>query len=271
MASSRPWRTPASRAVHSTSSSRVSRVEPPGRRPVRVWLARPTRCRKVAMARGEPIWHTSSTGPTSMPSSSEAVATRARRSPARSRVSTRCLRPRRQAAVVGRHLSVDGSAVRPVGPEALGQLVGHPLGHLAGVDEHQRGAVAPDVPGDAVEDVGHLSAAGDRLELGRRAARWPRRAAGVTAVDDAHRGVVRVVAVRARADQQAGDGLERPLGGRETDPLQPAAPVDDGSSRSRVRARWEPRLSRASVCTSSTITVRTPRSTARRDGAVSSR
>ncbi len=41
------------------------------------------------MLRGEPIWHTSSTGPMSMPSSSEAVATSARRSPARSRVSTR--------------------------------------------------------------------------------------------------------------------------------------------------------------------------------------
>ncbi len=41
------------------------------------------------MLRGEPIWQTSSTGPISIPSSSEAVATRARRSPARRRVSTR--------------------------------------------------------------------------------------------------------------------------------------------------------------------------------------
>ena len=40
------------------------------------------------MARGDPIWQTSSTGPTSIPSSNEAVATRARRSPARRRVST---------------------------------------------------------------------------------------------------------------------------------------------------------------------------------------
>ncbi len=40
------------------------------------------------MARGDPIWQTSSTGPTSMPSSKDAVATSARRSPARSRVST---------------------------------------------------------------------------------------------------------------------------------------------------------------------------------------
>ena len=40
------------------------------------------------MARGDPIWHTNSTGPTSIPSSSDAVATSARRSPARKRVST---------------------------------------------------------------------------------------------------------------------------------------------------------------------------------------
>ena len=41
------------------------------------------------MLRGEPSWHTSSTGPTSMPSSSDAVATTARSSPARRRASTR--------------------------------------------------------------------------------------------------------------------------------------------------------------------------------------
>ena len=87
MASSRPWRVPRSSAAHSTSSSRVVGYSRPDGVPVRVWLERPTRCRKVAKLRGEPIWHTSSTGPTSMPSSSEAVATRARRSPARSRAS----------------------------------------------------------------------------------------------------------------------------------------------------------------------------------------
>ncbi len=41
------------------------------------------------MLRGDPTWHTSSTGPMSMPSSRDAVATRARRSPARRRSSTR--------------------------------------------------------------------------------------------------------------------------------------------------------------------------------------
>ena len=44
------------------------------------------------MLRGEPIWQTSSTGPMSIPSSSDAVATRAFSSPARSRRSTRARR-----------------------------------------------------------------------------------------------------------------------------------------------------------------------------------
>ncbi len=42
-------------------------IEAPAGIPSRWWLARPTRWRNVPMARGEPIWQTSSTGPTSMP------------------------------------------------------------------------------------------------------------------------------------------------------------------------------------------------------------
>jgi len=38
-------------------------VDASGRRAFEVWLARPTRWRKVAMARGDPIWQTSSTDP----------------------------------------------------------------------------------------------------------------------------------------------------------------------------------------------------------------
>ena len=45
------------------------------------WPARPTRCRKAAIARGEPSWQTRSTSPMSMPSSSDAVATSALSSP----------------------------------------------------------------------------------------------------------------------------------------------------------------------------------------------
>ena len=51
------------------------------------WPERPTRCRKVAIARGEPIWQARSISPMSMPSSSEAVATSARSAPCLSRCS----------------------------------------------------------------------------------------------------------------------------------------------------------------------------------------
>ncbi len=97
------------------------------------------------MARGEPIWQTSSTGPTSMPSSSEAVATSARRSPARRRVSTMRRRAAERLpwwAATSSEASTSSPSRRPsLVAQPLGQLVGHPLGHLAGVDEDQRGAV----------------------------------------------------------------------------------------------------------------------------------
>src|SRR5208282_4762439 len=41
----------------------------------RQWPDRPTRCKATAIERGELMWHTRSTVPMSMPSSSEAVAT----------------------------------------------------------------------------------------------------------------------------------------------------------------------------------------------------
>ena len=44
------------------SSSRVRGHRRPLGVPWRLWLERPTRWRKVAMLRGEPTWHTSSTG-----------------------------------------------------------------------------------------------------------------------------------------------------------------------------------------------------------------
>ena len=173
------------------------------------------------MARGEPIWHTSSTGPTSMPSSRDAVATRARRSPERRRVSTMRRRAAERlpwCAATSSDSSTSPPCSRLVGGQALGQLVGHPLGHLARVDEHQGGAMVPRVLGDAVEDVGHLAAAHHRLELGGGELDGHIEVAGVAAVDD-DRG--RPVLVHAR--QQPGDHVEGSLGGREPDALQPPA------------------------------------------------
>ncbi len=172
------------------------------------------------MARGEPIWHTSSTGPTSIPSSSEAVATSARRSPARSRVSTM----RRRAAdrlpwcaATSSEASTSSPRRSLVGGEALGQLMGDALGHLARVDEHEGGAVMPRVLGDPVQDVGHLTAAHDRLELGGRQLDRHLEVAGVAAVDD-HGGR----ALGVDAGEEARHEVERALGGREADALEPS-------------------------------------------------
>ena len=133
---------------------------------------------------------------------------------------------RREAPVVGGHLQ---GGVHPAarrrhltlpGAEPEGQLVGHPLGHLPGVDEDQRGPVLEHVPGDPVEDVGELGAAGHRLELRRRELDVDVELPGVPAVDDGCRRSMRV-----DARQQAGHHVQGALGGRESDALQPSAPL----------------------------------------------
>ena len=233
------------------------------------------------MARGEPIWQTSSTGPDVDAELQRGGGHQGPQVAGPEPLLHDASAGRRQAAVVGGHLQggVDGVAVAVsasawapavaagVGTEAQGQLVGHPLGHLAGVDEDERGAVLEDVAGDPVEDVGELAAAGHRLELGVGELDGHVEVPAVAAVDDGGR-----AAGRVDAREQTGHHLERALGGREPDALEPAPPrTTRWSSRSRDRARWAPRLSRARVCTSSTITVCTPPRTAREDGAVSSR
>ena len=128
----------------------------------------------------------------------------------------------RQAAVVGRHqergVDVAAATTGLVVGQALGQQVGHPLGHLPRVDEDERGAVVPGVLGDAVEDVRHLAAAHDGLELGRGELDGDIEVAGVAAVDDHRRR-----ALRMHAGEQAGHQVERALGGRQADALKTAA------------------------------------------------
>ena len=156
------------------------------------------------MLRGEPIWHTSSTGPMSMPSSSEAVATSALRSPARSRRLDPVAALLREAAVVGGHHVV---------AQALAELVGEPLGQPPGVDEHERGAVLGHELGDAVEHVAHLLGRRDRLELAVGQLEGEVEVALVADVDDRRQ--------RPIADQQPADRLDRPLGGRQPDADRP--------------------------------------------------
>ncbi len=106
-------------------------------------------------------------------------------------------------------------------PEPLAQLVRDPLGHPPGVHEHQRRAVLLHVPGDQVEDLGHLLPGSDRAELVTGQLQGQVEVAAVPGVHDRAPG--RPVGVRpavTRADQQPGHGLDRPLGRRQPDALQ---------------------------------------------------
>ena len=104
--------------------------------------------------------------------------------------------------------------------EPFAQLVGDPLGHAPGVDEHQRGPVAGHVTGDQVQDLGHLPGGGHRAELVVGQLQGEVQLPAVAGIHDRAPGrPVRVVAVLAGADQQPGDGLDRPLGGGQAHPL----------------------------------------------------
>ena len=61
--------------MHSTNSSRVNGNIRPLGVPLIVCPERPTLCISNPIDRGDPIWQTRSTSPTSMPNSREAVAT----------------------------------------------------------------------------------------------------------------------------------------------------------------------------------------------------
>ena len=78
------------------------------------------------------------------------------------------------------------------------------------------------VLGDAVEDVGELAAAHDGLELGRGKLNGDVEVAGVAAV---HHDGGRALGVHA--GEQAGHQVERALGGRQADALQPATAFGD--------------------------------------------
>ena len=172
------------------------------------------------MLRGEAIWQTISIGPMSMPSSSDAVATSARSSPARSCDSTRWRRSSRQAAVVRGDRVV---------AEPLGEQMRDALGHAPRVDEHERGAVRADVRGDGVEHLAELLARRHRLELTRRQLDGDVERAPVADVDDgAARAAVGVAARRPRADEQPGDSLDR-------DAASPTARCAPGAARTAAR------------------------------------
>ncbi len=93
--------------------------------------------------------------------------------------------------------------------EPFAQLVGQALGQPAGVDEHQRGAVLGDEGGDAVDGIAHLLGRRHRLQLALRQLEGQVEVPAMADVDDGRQGTV--------PDEQPADGLDRALGGRQTD------------------------------------------------------
>ncbi len=254
MASSVPSAIARTRAAHSTSSSRVRGNRRPLGTPPREWLARPTRWSKVAMLRGVPIWQTNSTGPMSMPSSREAVATRALSSPARRRVSTRWRRsldsepwwadtessPRRSASWWARR-----SARRRLLTKTM-------VVRCSPTRTAMRSSTSPICAADATASSSPWGSS--RARSRRR--RWP--------VSTTAHGCGEPAPVSSPAHSEMGRWVaERPMRWGRV-----AATC---SRRSRDSARWQPRLSRAKAWISSTMTVSVLRSSSRPRAAVSRR
>ena len=93
------------------------------------------------MERGEPIWHTRSTEPMSMPSSSDDVATQSETWPDLSRLLGVVAALLGQAAVMGHDRVL---------AQAVGHLPRHALDEATCVDEDQRGLVGLHQLGDVV-------------------------------------------------------------------------------------------------------------------------
>ncbi len=179
---------------------------------------------------------------------------------------------RRRGGPVGRRRRVGGSpASRAVGGDLV-EARGEPLREPAGVGEDDRRAVLLDQVDDPLLDV--------RPDRAAPLAARGRPLGGLVAGDaelghvldgDDHLEVP-LLGGRRRDDldgcaaaEEARDLLDRPNRRGQADALggRPVARRSSSSSRSRDRARWAPRLVPATACTSSTITVSTPRSDSR--------
>ena len=253
--SSSPRRTASSSAAHSTSSSRDSGNRRALGTPPTWWLARPARCRNVAIERGEPSWHTRSTSPMSMPSSSEAVAHQHLELAVLQALLGLVPQLLRHAAVMRHHL---------LGAEQLGQVARGALRHAPRVDEHERRAMRRREVGEALRRPrSHTScditaSSGDDGQLDREVA-----LAHVTDVDDLRTATRAGAPTRNRAISSIGFCVA-------DSPMRTGGFGVSAASRSSDSARWLPRLLPASAWISSTITVRVVDSIARPDSEPSS-
>ena len=103
--------------------------------------------------------------------------------------------------------------------EPLSKLVGDPLGHSAGVDEHQRRAVLAYVRCDPFEHRRHLLEGRHSAELVVGELDGDVEVALMADVDDDATGLATGQgSVRPGTDEQPGNRAYRPLGCREADP-----------------------------------------------------
>ena len=98
--------------------------------------------------------------------------------------------------------------------EATPQVVGDALRQLSGADEHERGALLTNVPGELVVDLTPHLVGGDRAQLVSRDFDTELRLASMTDLDAPIRGA-----------DEAADLLERADGGRQRYALRPLTPV----------------------------------------------
>jgi hypothetical protein len=253
----------SSSAAHSTSSSRDCGNSRAFGTPPTAWPERPARCRKVAMARGEPSWQTRSTSPMSSPSSSEAVATstfsspRFRRCSASSRVSFDRL-PWCAATASLPRMSPRCRAARSAMRRVLTNTSVVLCSHTSSATRR--------TPASTGRSTSRPPAAW-------AAARAPGRAAWHSRC---RRWRSRPCRPRAAHPRRPGSAPPRrwasawPTGRCAPAARRPCAAMHSACSRSSDSARWLPRLLAAMAWISSTITLRTVESILRPDAEPSS-
>ena len=106
--------------------------------------------------------------------------------------------------------------------QPLRQLMRHPLGHLAGIDEDERRPMFFRVRGDPVQNLAELPPRYSRLRARSPAIQSTHRDARVATVDDHGRWSIVV-----HAGEQSGHHVEWSLGSREANPLQESPTLGD--------------------------------------------
>ena len=256
------------------------------------WPARPTRCSPLATAGGDSTWTTRSTAPMSMPSSRLEVATTAGSRPAlsASSISARCsllTEPWWARASGGRVPPRTAALSRPApsprragAPRSAASAVGPASISLS--REHSRSAVRREFANTIVERCVVTSSTTRSSRAGQIEARRSAPAAlppsapsppgpppvGSPSIAMSSTGTTTLTSIVFCAGGWTTSTSRVPPRNRATSstgrtvadsPIRRAGRGSRASRRSRLRARWAPRLVAATACTSSRITVSTPR------------